>query len=76
MNPNHLGVRPATVYVEISTPKDGLADSSIFLLPGQIAETPTETWRLLLVACARASYFLVSHVGTEIALPKIKTNSR
>jgi len=73
---NDPGVVRATGYVDISTLKDSLADSSIFLLPRRIAGTPRESWRLLHIPCASFGIFLVSHVGTEIALGKIKTGTR
>ena len=73
---NDPGVVRATGYVEISTLKDSLADSSIFLLLRQIAGTPRESWRLPHIPYAKLSIFLVSHVGTEIALGKIKTATR
>src|SRR5271168_2554587 len=73
---NDPGVVRATGYVDISTLKDSLADSSIFRLPRRIAGTPRESWRLLHIPYARLGSFLVSHVGTEIALRKIKTGTR
>jgi hypothetical protein len=73
---NDPGADPATVYVEMPTLRDSLADSSIFLLPRQIAGTPRETWRSLRIVQAGGFCFLVSHIGTEIALGKIKTNSK
>jgi hypothetical protein len=38
-------VVPVTVRVETSTLKEGVADSSTFLFPGQLAATPRETER-------------------------------
>jgi hypothetical protein len=73
---NDPGVVRATGYVDISTLKDSFADSSIFLLPRRIAGTPRESWRLLHIPYARLGIFLISHVGTEIALGKIKTGTR
>jgi hypothetical protein len=69
------GVVRATGYVDISTLKDGLADSSISFVPRQIAGTPRETWGSLRIPHAELSIFAVSHVGTEIALGKIKTGT-
>jgi hypothetical protein len=43
---NDPGVVTATGYVDISTLKNSLADSSIFLLLRQIAGTPRESWGL------------------------------
>jgi len=72
---NDPGVDRATDYVDISTLKESLADSSIFLLSRQIAGKPRESWRLLHIPQAKLFIFLVSHVGTEIALGKMKTTT-
>jgi hypothetical protein len=73
---NDPGVVRATGYVDISTLKEGLADSSIFLLPRQIDGKPRESWRLLHIPQAKLFIFVVSHAGMEIALGKSKTGTR
>jgi len=72
---NDPGVVPATGYVDISTQSDSLADCSIFRLPRQIPGNPRESWGLLRIPYAELSIFLVSHVGTEIALRELGGHS-
>jgi hypothetical protein len=60
----------ATGYVDISTPKEGLADSSVFFLPRQIAGNRRESWGLLQMPQAKHFNFIVLQVGTEIAFRK------
>jgi hypothetical protein len=62
-----------TVYVETSTLKDGLADSSTSSSQGKPPELKEKPNDLLHIPFARAFSLLVTDVGTELAPGNAKT---